>query len=158
MAGTASVCLRPLAGATVIAVAGSLDQAAVQPCRAALDLAIGCGGPIVVDLEQVAPPVAAAVPLLGAMRRYVRKRQTTMVLAAVPMPLIESLEQAGVHRLYELAPTTTQALHLLGVPVRPDEPASWPAAPVPAHPSAAGRSASAPGDRSLPGLADAPAR
>jgi hypothetical protein len=90
-------------GTSRVTVAGALDYAAVPPCRAPLDVATDGRAPIVFDMDQVAPPGAVSVALLGAMRRYVSVRGAVMTLAGVPRPWRSALEQANVWNLYELA-------------------------------------------------------
>jgi len=53
----------------VVAIIGRLDRSAVQPCRAALQLATDQHDPIIVDSGRAAPPLSVSVPLLGAIRR-----------------------------------------------------------------------------------------
>jgi hypothetical protein len=98
-----TVTFELFAGSSVVSVAGPLDYAAVQPCRAALKVATDGRSPIVFDLFRVAPPGAVSVALLGAMRRYVSVRGAVMTLTGVPGPWRSALERARVWDLYEMA-------------------------------------------------------
>jgi hypothetical protein len=62
---TTTVGFELVRGTSRVTVAGALDYAAVQPCRAALDVATGGRAPIVFDMDQVLSPGAVSVALLG---------------------------------------------------------------------------------------------
>jgi ABC-type transporter Mla MlaB component len=109
--GSAVVDVRLVHGVMVVRLQGCLDAGVLQPVRAALDVAtVAVCAVVVVDLAQVAPPVPAAVALLGGLRRYLLARGSTMTLAAVPRPLMVLLRQAGVRDLYEITETVADGV------------------------------------------------
>jgi hypothetical protein len=116
MSGATAVRFQLVRGVAVVTVDGLLDMSAVQPCRAALDVATDCRCPVLVDMEQVAPPVAVSVALLGVMRRYVRARGAAMTLVSLPAPWVRALNRARVRDLYEIAPDSAGTVHRLPEP------------------------------------------
>lgn len=102
MDGTTVVSLKVVDDVAAVRVFGRLDQAALQPCRAALDLATQGCGTVVVDLQAATPDSVDSLPLLGAMRRFVVGRRASLCLTAVPASLTDWLEHAGVGHLYAL--------------------------------------------------------
>jgi anti-anti-sigma regulatory factor len=85
----------------VIRVVGRLDDAALQPCRAAMDESAGQGMAVVLEVSEVTAS-AASVALLGAMRRYAAARQVHFRLAGVRADLNAHLAADGVQDLYGL--------------------------------------------------------
>jgi anti-anti-sigma regulatory factor len=117
MAVTDSVCL--------VLVEGSLDRAALKPCRDALDRLLRAHprpSYVVVDLARAAGPCEVTVALLAAARRYLRARGVVMVLAAVPDEVWTALREAHVGALYDVHPTAAVALARLRVRVAPNLP------------------------------------
>ena len=107
--GATLVQLRQVRGIWVVAITGRLDRSAVQPCRAALQVATDQQGPIVVDLGRAAPPLSVSISLLGAIRRYAAARGAAITLTAVPEPWVTALARARVGHLYEVTPSLSQA-------------------------------------------------
>ena len=83
-------------GTPVLRLFGRLSRPGLVQCRAAIDNAIAAGSPyLVIDLHG-ATFDATSVALLGLVRRYCSRRQTTVVLAAVPQLVRDQLRQARV--------------------------------------------------------------
>jgi hypothetical protein len=87
-------------------VNGLLGPSGLQPCRAALDVAIaGHPSTVLVVLEHLGPVEPASVGLLGVMRRYLGAHGIRMVLAGAPAELREALRRHHLLDLYDLVPT-----------------------------------------------------
>lgn len=107
-------------GTPVLRLTGRLSRPGLVQCRAAIDNAIAAGAPyLVVDLREVTFD-PSSVALLGLVRRYCSRRQTTVVLAGVPHVVRDMLRQARVSDLYRSFPTVADALDAL-VRSRPGE-------------------------------------
>jgi len=111
-------------GTCRVEVVGSLDAAALQPFRAALDaaheLALGHGlSHVVVDLSRATTSSPVSLALLSAGRRYLRHRGLLTVLLDVPGPLGAALRSAHVDSLYDFLWTSQEP-----APERPDGPAA----------------------------------
>jgi anti-anti-sigma regulatory factor len=119
--GGAVVGQRAIGGVVLIQIRGRLDEAALQPCRAALDAALARRAPLVIDLEQLAPPTAVTVALLNLMRRYVAARGGTLTFRTVPEPVLSAFKEAGVQNACRLAENVTTVIDLRGV-ARSDQP------------------------------------
>jgi len=93
----------------VITVTGVLGTSAVEPLRTALDVALEQGlQRVVLDLRGTADPVPATVPLLGATRRYLRRRGVALTLVALPVRTRQRLHQAHVETFYDLRTSLDQ--------------------------------------------------
>ena len=108
--GATLVQLRQVRRVRVVAIIGRLDRSAVQPCRAALQLATDQHDPIIVDLGRAAPPLSVSVPLLGAMRRYAATRGAVMTLTEIPGPWATALKTARGGHPYEVTQSLPEAL------------------------------------------------
>ena len=107
--GAITVALEVVRGVSVVTVAGFLDSSAVQPCRAALEVATNWRS-IAVDLGLAQPPSAVSVALLGGMRRYTQARGATITLTAVPGPWLAALTKGRILDLYRVALSTAHVV------------------------------------------------
>ena len=104
-------------GTPVLRLFGRLSRPGLVQCRAAIDNALAAGSPyLVIDLHG-ATFDTTSVALLGLVRRYCSRRQTTVVLAAVPQLVRDQLRQARVSGLYRVFPTVGEALDSGALPV-----------------------------------------
>lgn len=115
---TCTVALSALPAGWLVQIRGRLGVAALQPCRAALDQALGRGRPLarglplVVDLEGVAHD-RAALALVGAMQRYAGSRGARLVIAGAPEPLAHEIRHARLANAVELVTSLPEAVRLL---------------------------------------------
>jgi hypothetical protein len=95
----------PPSGVYVVTVAGALGASALEPLRTAIDAGLERNPRrVVLDLHATADPEPVTVALLGATRRYLRRRGVDLTLAALPARTRQSLRDAHVDALYDLRP------------------------------------------------------
>jgi len=93
---------------TIVWVAGEVDNMSARRLRACLDVAIGYGSPVVVDLERVSFVDGAGIKVLVATRKRSGELGTSFTLRRPSRAVNRVLEIAGVRDLIEVEPTSLQ--------------------------------------------------